>query len=353
MNQKFRVAIVGSTGYGGVELVRLLQAHPKAKITSLISSSRAGQKFSDEYPHLIRIHEEMLDDVTPTEVAKKADLVFLATPNGVAKNLAPQFLAAGLQVIDLSGDHRISDPVSYEAWYQRVAPAQQWVDHAVYGLSEVYADKIGAADTDFISNPGCFATSALLGLIPAVKSGLVNKDRLIIDSASGVSGAGRGANMGTHFSELNENFKAYKVNSHQHTPEIEQYLTDASGSETPIVVTFTPHLVPMTRGIMSTMYADLAGDYTDADFVRAYRTYYHDRPFVRIHDVGQWATTKQVTGSNYCDIGFNVDKRTGRVTIITVIDNLVKGAAGQAIQNMNLMQGWPEDLGLTFVPMYP
>ena len=206
-------------------------------------------------------------------------------------------------------------------------------------------------DVDFVSNPGCFPTATLLGLVPAVKAGFIDPSTIIIDAKSGVSGAGRGVSLGTHYSELNENFKAYKINKHQHIPEIEQVLTDIAGE--PVVTTFTTHLVPMTRGIMSTMYAKVNGVKTNEDFVSLYRNYYEGRSFVRVRAEGIWPSTKEVWGSNYCDIGFAVDERTGRVTIISVIDNLVKGAAGQAIQNMNLMMGLDETLGLQFVPAYP
>jgi len=349
MGNKVRIAIIGSTGYGGVELARLLEAHPMAEITSVISSSSAGTKFTEGYPHLQGIREELLDDVDPALIKSKADVVFLATPAGVASKTAPGLLAEGLKVIDLSGDYRLKDAALYEQWYKKPAADEEYLHKAVFGLCEVYGDNVKGAE--LLSNPGCYPTATLLGLVPALKAGWIDPASIIIDAKSGVSGGGRGASLGTHYSELNENFKAYKVNQHQHVPEIEMVLSDIAGK--PVVTTFTTHLVPMTRGIMSTMYATVQGSRSDSDFIELYRSYYEGRRFVRIRPEGQWPATKEVYGSNYCDIGFSVDKRTGRVTIISVIDNLVKGAAGQAIQNLNLMMGWDETLGLNFAPVYP
>ncbi|MDQ6422491.1 N-acetyl-gamma-glutamyl-phosphate reductase [Paenibacillus sp. LHD-117] len=349
MDKKLGVAIIGSTGYGGVELIRLLASHPLAEVTSVISSSSAGTPITEGYPHLNGIREELLDDVDPAAIKAKADVVFLGTPAGVASKLVPQLLEAGLKVIDLSGDFRLKSPALYEQWYKKPAAEERYLEQAVFGLAEIYGDK--ARDASFISNPGCYPTATLLGLIPAVREGWIDPSTIIIDAKSGVSGAGRGASLGTHYSELNENFKAYKINQHQHIPEIEMVLSDMAGA--PVVTTFTTHLVPMTRGIMSTMYAKIEGGRKASDFVELYRSFYEGRRFVRIRPEGQWPATKEVWGSNYCDIGFAVDERTGRVTIVSVIDNLVKGAAGQAVQNMNLMMGWDETLGLQFVPVYP
>ncbi|MCR2806705.1 N-acetyl-gamma-glutamyl-phosphate reductase [Paenibacillus soyae] len=349
MSKKLGVAIVGSTGYGGVELIRLLASHPQAEVTSVISSSSAGTPITEGYPHLTGIREELLDDVDAATIKSKADVVFLATPPGVASKLAPELLAAGLKVIDLSGDFRLKSPALYEQWYKKPAADEEHLGKAVFGLSEIYAENVRGAD--FISNPGCYPTATTLGLFPAVKAGFIDPATIIIDAKSGVSGAGRGASLGTHYSELNENLRAYKVNQHQHIPEIEMILSDAAGAE--VVTTFTTHLVPMTRGIMSTMYASVRGDRSLNDFLELYRSFYEGRPFVRIRPEGQWPATKEVWGSNYCDIGFALDSRTNRITIVSVIDNLVKGAAGQAVQNLNLMMGWDETLGLQFVPAYP
>ncbi|GFN32641.1 N-acetyl-gamma-glutamyl-phosphate reductase [Paenibacillus xylaniclasticus] len=346
---KINAAIIGSTGYGGVELIRLLASHPHVEVTSVTSSSSEGTPIAEGYPHLTEIRTDLLDGIDPKAIAAKADVVFLATPAGVAAKLTPDLLEAGLKVIDISGDHRLKSAALYEQWYKKTPADEKYLEQAVYGLAEVYGERVQGVD--LLSNPGCFPTATLLGLVPAVAAGWIDPATIIIDAKSGVSGAGRGASLGTHYSELNENFSAYKVNKHQHIPEIEQVLSDIAGK--PVTTTFTTHLVPMTRGIMSTMYATVLGKYKDADFVELYRQYYEGRKFVRVRGVGQWPKTKEVWGSNYCDIGFSVDERTGRVTIISVIDNLVKGAAGQAIQNLNLMMGWDESLGLNFVPVYP
>jgi N-acetyl-gamma-glutamyl-phosphate reductase len=349
METKIRAAIVGSTGYGGVELIRLLEAHPKVEIAAVLSSSSAGEPLAAGYPHLTEIRTDVLEAIDPASLARKADVVFLATPAGVAAKLAPEMLEAGLDVIDISGDFRLKSPQIYEAWYKKPAADPAWLERAVYGLAEVFGEDV--RDARLISNPGCYPTASLLGLVPAVQAGFIDPATIIIDAKSGVSGAGRGASLGTHYAEINENFKAYKVNQHQHIPEIEQALTRVAGHE--VTVTFTTHLVPMTRGIMATMYATVAGGRTQRDFIDLYRSYYENRRFVRVRPEGVLPATKEVYGSNYCDIGFAVDERTGRVTIVSVIDNLVKGAAGQAIQNLNLRMGWDEGLGLNFVPVYP
>ncbi|MCE5169329.1 N-acetyl-gamma-glutamyl-phosphate reductase [Paenibacillus profundus] len=349
--QKVNVAIVGSTGYGGVELIRLLLNHPNVNIASVISASSAGAPIADGFPHLNEIMCDTLDGVNAEEIRRKADVVFTATPSGVSGKLVPELLDAGLTVIDLSGDFRIKDGAVYTAWYKHEAPQAELLEEAPYGLCELYADSGYAQGQRIISNPGCYPTATLLGLAPAVKAGWIDPASLIIDAKSGVSGAGRGVNLGVHYAELNENFKAYKVNKHQHIPEIEQTLSEVAG--TPVTVTFTTHLMPMTRGIMCTMYASLTGNYSEQDFISLYKEHYAGRRFVRIRPQGQWPATKEVFGSNYCDIGFAVDERTKRVTVISVIDNVVKGAAGQAIQNLNLMMGWDEALGLQLTPVYP
>jgi N-acetyl-gamma-glutamyl-phosphate reductase len=349
MGNTIRAAIVGSTGYGGVELIRLLLKHPKVSINSVISSSTAGVPVSEGYPHLSEILVDKLDAVDVSLIAGKADVVFMAAPHGVATELAPKFLDAGMKVIDVSGDFRLKDPALYEAWYKKAPAHQTYLDRAVYGLAEVFGQDVPG--NDFISNPGCYPTATTLGLVPALAAGWIDPTSIITDAKSGVSGAGRGLGLTYHYSEMNENFLAYKLNKHQHTPEIEMVLSRVSGA--PVTVTFTTHLVPMTRGILCTSYAKLTDSRTDDDFIQLYRNYYENRKFVRIRDKGKWPATKEVWGSNYCDIGFSVDERTGRVTIVSVIDNLVKGAAGQAIQNLNLLMGWDESLGLDMAPVYP
>jgi N-acetyl-gamma-glutamyl-phosphate reductase len=349
METKLRAAVVGSTGYGGVELVRLLLQHPHVDLTSVISSSTSGVPFSDGFPHLYEIVTDNLDAVDVALIKQKADVVFLATPHGVSTELVPQMLAAGLKVVDLSGDFRLKSGETYEKWYKKKPAPSELLEKAVYGLAEVFGQD--CAGVDFISNPGCYPTATLLGLIPALDAGWIDPATLIVDAKSGVSGAGRGLGLGVHYSEINENFMAYKVNKHQHIPEIEQALSRVAGKE--VVTTFTTHLVPMTRGILCTMYASLTENKTEEDLIELYKRYYAGRRFVRIRPKGKLPATKEVWGSNYCDIGFAVDERTGRVTIVSVIDNLVKGAAGQAVQNLNLMMGWEESAGLQVTPVYP
>lgn len=349
MADKMKIAVIGSTGYGGVELIRFLLHHPNVELTSVVSSSQAGTSIHEGFPHLSGIVPFVLDEVDVPLLRSKADLVFLATPAGVSSKLAPDFLKAGMKVIDLSGDFRIQSVEDYERWYKLKSPDKEWLDKAVYGLSELYREDIKGAD--FISNPGCYPTATLLGLIPVLRKGWIDPSSIIIDAKSGVSGAGRKVNLNTHFSETNENFRAYKVNQHQHIPEIEQELSKAAGQD--IVTTFTTHLVPMTRGIMCTMYTSLSEPKTVEEMISYYQSFYRGRPFVRIREQGVWPATKEVWGSNYCDIGFAVDERTGRLTIIAVIDNIVKGAAGQAVQNLNIMMGWDEAEGLRYSPVFP
>jgi N-acetyl-gamma-glutamyl-phosphate reductase len=353
-SQTVRVAIVGSTGYGGVELIRLLLQHPQVQITSVISSSTAGQSIADGYPHLNQIMTDALDGIDIEAIKAKADLVFLATPSGISTKLAPQFVDAGMNVIDLSGDFRLKDKDTYRQWYKHEPAEQNYLDAAVYGLAELFGEEVKGQT--FISNPGCYATAAILGLAPVIKHDLVDPTTLVIDAKSGVSGAGRGTSLLVHYAEINENFLAYKINKHQHIPEIEMALSRVAGK--PIMTTFTTHLTPMTRGILCTIYAKLNqpvenAAQMEAELLATYNKFYEGRRFVRVRAQGKYPATKEVTGSNYCDIGISVDPRTGRVTIISVIDNVVKGAAGQAVQNLNLMYGWDEALGLHFTPVYP
>lgn len=349
MSTKMRAAIIGSTGYGGVELIRLLLTHPQVEIASVVSSSSAGAPIADGFPHLNQIVTDRLDAVDVGLLKEKADVVFLATPHGVSAETAPKLLDAGLKVIDLSGDFRLSSGDVYEQWYKHKPADAAYLNKAVYGLAEVNGDEVRGRD--FISNPGCYPTATLLGLVPMLANGWADPKSIIVDAKSGISGAGRGLSLTNHYSEINENFKAYKVNKHQHTPEIEQVLSRIAGED--VVVTFTTHLVPMTRGILCTMYMNLKEDRSEEEIWSAYRSYYEGRRFVRIRERGVYPATKEVYGSNYCDIGLSLDKRTGRLTVISVIDNLVKGAAGQAVQNLNLMMGWDEAAGLAFSPVYP
>ncbi|WHY87529.1 N-acetyl-gamma-glutamyl-phosphate reductase [Neobacillus novalis] len=344
-----KAAIIGGTGYGSIELVRLINKHPYLKIGSVVSNSQAGESFSEIYPHITDIIDQPLEIFDTESLCNKNDVVFLATPSGISKNLVPQLFEKGIMCIDLSGDFRLRSGKEYERWYKHSPSHEIFLHQATYGLSEIYSEEI--KNSTLIANPGCYSTASLLGLLPIIKTNIVDLDSIIIDAKSGVSGAGRGLSITSHFAEINENLKAYKLGAHQHIPEIEQVLQDEAGS--PITITFTPHLVPMTRGIMCTVYISLKEDVTTNEIHQLYSEFYKNKPFIRVRPEGTLPATKEVLGSNYCDIGLHVDPRTNRLTIISVIDNLVKGAAGQAIQNVNLMNGWDERTGLEDVPMYP
>lgn len=344
-----KIAIVGATGYGGAELIRLLNQHPEVEIVSLHSSSQQGTPFIESYPHLQGVINNRLEEIDPEKMAKTVDLVFLATPSGISSKLTPELVEQGLKVIDISGDLRLKNKDDYEYWYKKPAAPEKTLQAAVYGLPEWFKAEIEEATV--IANPGCYPTSVLLGLAPLVQQELVVVDSIIIDAKSSVSGAGRKPSASSHFTEMNDNFKIYKVNQHQHIPEIEQTLKGWNTSIQPI--TFSTHLVPMTRGIMSTIYAKAKSDMTIDKLLDIYNEAYHNKPFVRVRSKGLFPSTKEVYGSNYCDIGLAYDERTGRIMIVSVIDNLVKGAAGQAIQNLNIMMGLDEKTGLQFVPVYP
>ena len=344
-----KAAIIGGTGYGAIELIRLIHQHPYLEVGTVVSNSQAGNNFSESYPHLAEIIEQPLEKFDAESISKKNEVVFLATPSGVSSRLIPQLMETGMKCIDLSGDLRLRSTEQYETWYRKTPADEEYINQAVYGLSEIYPEQVSGAT--LISNPGCYPTAATLGLIPILKTKMADETSIIIDAKSGVSGAGRGLSLTSHYAEINENLKAYKLGAHQHIPEIEQVLSDES--ESPITVTFTTHLVPMTRGIMCTMYLKLNETVTTKEIVELYNEFYKNKPFVRIRPEGTIPATKEVAGSNYCDIGLHVDPRTNRLTIISVIDNLMKGAAGQAIQNTNLMFGWDERSGLNQLPMYP
>ncbi|MEH7096101.1 N-acetyl-gamma-glutamyl-phosphate reductase [Neobacillus vireti] len=344
-----KAAIIGGTGYGSIELVRLINKHPYLEIGSVVSNSQAGVNFSDVYPHLSDVVVQPLETFDANRLSEENDIVFLATPSGVSSKLVPQLLDQGIKCIDLSGDFRLRSAEEYETWYRHSPAEDKYLKQAVYGLSEIYKEEI--KNSTLIANPGCYPTATNLGLLPIMKSELADENFIIIDAKSGVSGAGRGVSLTSHYSEMNENFKAYKLGKHQHIPEIEQVLTDESGKRT--TVTFTTHLVPMTRGIMCTMYVNLKEKISTQKVIDLYKQFYQESHFIRVRPEGNIPATKEVMGSNFCDIGLHVDERTNRLTIISVIDNLVKGAAGQAIQNANLMNGWEEQTGLTDIPMYP
>lgn len=343
-----KVSIIGTTGYGGVELLRILHSHPEFDIHS-IHSTKEEVAISDEYPHLYGIIDKKMSSIDADEISEESDLVFLATPSGVSSSLVDQFIGKDIKVIDLSGDLRLKEPADYQRWYKKTPANQGIIEEAVYGLSEWNQEQVKAAN--WVANPGCYPTATLLGLAPVVKEGFIDPKSIIVDAKSGTSGAGRGASRSNLHAELNENFKIYKVNEHQHIPEIEQQLKLWNSDSQPI--TFSTHLLPLTRGIMATMYVQLLTDWKTERMIDLYQSYYKDAPFVRIRPQGMFPSIKDVTSSNYCDIGLHVDERTNRLTIVSVIDNLMKGAAGQAVQNANLMFGLESSSGLKFMPLYP
>lgn len=343
-----KVAIIGATGYGGIELIRLLEQHPYFSIASLHSFSQVGECITNVYPHFQNVLVHTLQEIDVEEIGKEAEIVFLATPAGVSAELTPKLLAVGLKVIDLSGDFRMKDPFIYEQWYKRAAAKEGVLREAVYGLSEWKRFEIQKAN--LIANPGCFATAALLAVLPLVRSGIIEEDSIIIDAKSGVSGAGKTPTTMTHFPELYDNLRIYKVNEHQHVPEIEQMLTEWNRETKPI--TFSTHLLPISRGIMVTLYAKVKREMEIEQLQQLYEEAYEQSAFVRIRMQGEFPSPKEVRGSNYCDMGIAYDERTGRVTVVSVIDNMMKGAAGQAIQNANIVAGLEETTGLQHMPLY-
>lgn len=337
------VGIVGATGYGGVELVRLLLARDDVNLCKLSSVSFEGKKISEIYPMLYGICDDVLD--TQDKVVANCDVIFAALPHGLSQTLAKQCIDAGKIFIDLGADFRLEDEETYKKWYGGGFEDKALQDSAVYGLCELNRDKLRGAR--LIANPGCYPTSIALGLYPALKNGFCSSKGIIIDSKSGATGAGRGLTQTTHFTELNEGFAAYKVGSHRHTPEIEQTLSKMAGED--VKVTFVPHLLPINRGIESTIYADMNPEYTLLQIHDAYVDFYKNEKFVTVMPLGSAANVKNVRMTNQCQISLHEDKHTGRLIISSVIDNMVKGAAGQAIQNMNLALGLPEDRGLPMV----
>ncbi|AST91610.1 N-acetyl-gamma-glutamyl-phosphate reductase [Sutcliffiella cohnii] len=344
-----KIGIVGANGYGGVELIRYLVNHPYVEIKLLASHSSNGNSIVEQYPHLQGILEMNISELNIEDVKENIDVLFFATPSGVSKELIPQYIEAGIKIIDLSGDLRLQDGSLYEGWYKNTPAPPFALDKAIYGLTELNRELIKEAT--LVANPGCYPTATLLGLIPALQHKLIDGNSIVIDGKSGISGAGRKTSATTHYSEINENVKAYKLGKHQHIPEIEQIVSQI-GNEN-ITVTFSTHLVPMTRGIMCTMYANLKEPINESKVISLYEDYYKDDYFVRIRKGGTWPATKEVTGSNFCDIGITVDERTNKLIIVAVIDNVVKGAAGQAIQNLNVMYGWDEKTGLQTTPLFP
>ncbi|HJB06882.1 MAG TPA: N-acetyl-gamma-glutamyl-phosphate reductase [Candidatus Enterocloster faecavium] len=344
-----KAGIIGSTGYAGGELARLLLQRDDVEILWYGSRSYVGQKYASVYPNLFKIVDESCQDDAIKELADQVDVVFTATPQGLCASLIDEDILSRVKVIDLSADFRIKDQSVYEKWYKLEHKSPQFLGEAVYGLPEVNREKVKTAR--LIANPGCFPTCSFLSVYPMVKEGLIDPNTLIIDAKSGTSGAGRGAKTDNLYCEVNESIKAYGVGTHRHTPEIEEQLSYAAGQ--PVTISFTPHLVPMNRGILVTAYASLNGTVTEEEARAAYEKYYKDEYFVRLLEPGMVPQTRWVEGSNFADVNFKIDSRTNRVVMMGAIDNMVKGAAGQAVQNMNLMFGLPEQTGLKQLPMFP
>lgn len=349
-----KVGIIGATGYAGNELVRLLMGHKDVEIMWYGSRSYIDKKYAEVYQNMFEIVEDTCLDDNMEELASKVDVIFTATPQGFLGGVLTEEILSKVKIIDLSADFRIKDVKTYEKWYKIEHKSPQFIEEAVYGLCEINRDKVKGAR--LIANPGCYTTCSILTAYPLVKEGLIDPDTLIIDAKSGTSGAGRGAKLPNLFCEVNENMKAYGVTNHRHTPEIEEQLGYAAGKE--IVVNFTPHLVPMNRGILATEYATLNkkadGTLPTYEEVKAvYDKYYKNEKFVRVLEKDICPETKWVEGSNYVDVNFKIDERTGRIVMMGALDNLVKGAAGQAVQNMNLLFGFNEAEGLNLVPMFP
>lgn len=349
-----KVGIIGATGYAGNELVRLLMGHKDVEIMWYGSRSYIDKKYAEVYQNMFEIVEDTCLDDNMEELASKVDVIFTATPQGFLAGVLTEEILSRVKIIDLSADFRIKDVKTYEKWYKIEHKSPQFIEEAVYGLCEINRDKVKGAR--LIANPGCYTTCSILTAYPLVKEGLIDPDTLIIDAKSGTSGAGRGAKLPNLFCEVNENMKAYGVTNHRHTPEIEEQLGYAAGKE--IMVNFTPHLVPMNRGILATEYAALNrkadGTLPTYGEVKAiYDKYYKNEKFVRVLEKDICPETKWVEGSNYVDVNFKIDERTGRIVMMGALDNLVKGAAGQAVQNMNLLFGFDEAEGLNLVPMFP
>lgn len=345
--KKISVGVIGATGYAGAELVRILSGHPHASLTLLTSRQYAGVRFDRVYPAMQGRIPLVCEALSMERLDNACDVIFMALPHKIPMTIIPELIAKGKSVIDLSADFRFRDPDVYESVYQPHT-AKDLLQDAVYGLSDIYTAAIQKAV--LIGNPGCYPTSALLPTIPLLRSGLIDRTSIIIDAKSGVSGAGRSLSLGTHFCQVNDSFKAYKVAEHRHNPEIDEILSREAAE--PVSVVFVPHLVPMTRGMLTTVYAGLQDHVTGDDIRACLNLFYGERPFVRIYPEGILPETLYVKGTNYCDIGFRLDRKNGRVILISTIDNLVKGAAGQAVQNMNLMCGFDETDGLMQMP-YP
>ena len=344
-----KIGLIGATGYAGGELVRLLMGHPKAEIVWYGSRSYIDKKYYEVFQNMFQIVDEKCMDDNMEDLVKQVDVVFTATPQGFCASVLTEEILSKVKIIDLSADFRIKDVKTYEEWYKIEHKSPQFLEEAVYGLCEVNREAVKKAR--LVANPGCYPTCSTLSIYPLVKEGLIDPNTIIIDAKSGTSGAGRGAKVDNLYCEVNENMKAYGVSTHRHTPEIEEQLGYAAGQK--VTLNFTPHLAPMNRGILVTAYASLTKDVTYEEVKAVYDKYYAKEKFVRVLDQDVCPQTKWVEGSNFVDVNFKIDSRTGRIIMMGAMDNLVKGAAGQAVQNMNLMFGFDEAEGLRMIPMVP
>ncbi|MBZ0157882.1 MAG: N-acetyl-gamma-glutamyl-phosphate reductase [Alphaproteobacteria bacterium] len=344
-----RAAICGGSGYTGAELLRILLLHPGVEITAVTSEQSAGKKVTDLFPHLHRYSSLRYEPLNKEALLDKADVFFMALPHSASQEAVDFFYRRGKRVVDLSADYRLSDASVYEEWYKTPHHYKETLGDAVYGLPELHRERIVKAG--LVANPGCYPTSAILGLAPVLREGIIDPSTLVIDSKSGTSGAGRKADVSVSYCEVNEGFKAYGLAVHRHTPEIEQELSAVAGSR--VVLNFTPHLVPMDRGILSTMYGTLRKDMDTAAVLALYRETYATEPFVNVLEENTYPNAKNVRGSNYCEIGIKVNKRTNTLIVVSAIDNLVKGASGQAVQNMNIMMGFGETAALESLALFP
>lgn len=344
-----RVAICGGSGYAGAELLRILAAHPHVNITVATSEKSAGKKVTDLFPHLYRYRDVIYEPLDREKIISRADLFFMALPHAASQVAVDFFVAQGKKVIDLSADYRLRDAATYEEWYKVPHMFPGTLKKAVYGLPELHRKKISRAS--LVANPGCYPTGAIIGLIPAIKKGLIKLDSIVIDSKSGTSGAGRQSEVSFSYCEINEGFRAYSIASHRHTPEIEQELSAAAGKS--VRVNFTPHLLPVDRGILTTIYAKLAKGLEGKDVHGIYQAAYGKEPFTRVLDTGKFPNVKNVRGTNLCELGVAVNKRTATLIVVTAIDNLVKGASGQAVHNMNIMMGFDETEALNAIALFP
>jgi N-acetyl-gamma-glutamyl-phosphate reductase len=343
-----KVGIIGSTGYAGQELTRILLQHPEVDLVSSTSHSYAGKNYDQIYHNFKDIHSEKCCEENIEKMAEELDLIFISLPHGIASKKVSEDILKKTRIIDIGADYRLKNKNTYKKWYGTEHFSEQLLDSAVYGLCEL--NRVSVKSAELIANPGCYATCSILSLTPLIKSEIIKPDSIIIDAKSGVSGAGRAVNQDIHFTECNESIKAYKIASHRHTPEIEQELSKFSND---VILSFTPHLIPMNRGILITAYAELKSKADYDEISQIYKTFYENEYFVRLLRRGVYPETRWVKGSNFCDIGFELDERTNRIIIVGAIDNLVKGAAGQAVQNMNIMFDFDEKTGLTGIPVFP